>query len=135
MRPELLSMVCRFAFTAFGIMLNDLPPGLEAKLPPTDARFRPDMRALELGKNSEVHLKCWYYAGCMPYRRVSVRSATEHAAYGRMTACAEPSTLQSHCGDVRSCGQLQKQHSYGETSKMESIAFCQSVCVMHKMSI
>jgi hypothetical protein len=38
-----------YGFTAFGITLNEMTSGLEAKLPPTDSRFRPDVKALENG--------------------------------------------------------------------------------------
>jgi hypothetical protein len=31
------------------MQLNYIPEGMEEKLPPTDARFRPDQRALENG--------------------------------------------------------------------------------------
>jgi oxysterol-binding protein-related protein 3/6/7 len=38
-----------YGFTSFGITLNELFPDLAKKLPPTDSRFRPDVRALEEG--------------------------------------------------------------------------------------
>lgn len=38
-----------YGFTAFGITLNEITPDIESKLPPTDSRFRPDVRALEEG--------------------------------------------------------------------------------------
>lgn len=38
-----------YGFTAFGITLNEITSDLEGKLPPTDSRFRPDVRALEEG--------------------------------------------------------------------------------------
>lgn len=39
-----------YGFTSFGITLNEITPDLEGKLPPTDSRLRPDVRALELGQ-------------------------------------------------------------------------------------
>ncbi|KAI8995464.1 Oxysterol-binding protein-domain-containing protein [Trametes punicea] len=39
-----------YGFTAFGITLNEITPDLEGKLPPTDSRYRPDVRALEDGE-------------------------------------------------------------------------------------
>jgi hypothetical protein len=36
--------------TAFAIALNEAEPSLLAELPPTDARFRPDQRCLEIGE-------------------------------------------------------------------------------------
>lgn len=39
-----------YGFTSFGITLNEITPDLEGRLPPTDSRFRPDVRALEEGK-------------------------------------------------------------------------------------
>lgn len=38
-----------YGFTSFGITLNEITSDIEAKLPPTDSRFRPDVRALEEG--------------------------------------------------------------------------------------
>ena len=39
-----------YGFTSWGITLNEITPGMEAKLPPTDSRYRPDVRALEEGQ-------------------------------------------------------------------------------------
>ncbi|TFK57419.1 hypothetical protein OE88DRAFT_1651128 [Heliocybe sulcata] len=38
-----------YGFTYFGITLNEITPDLEGKLPPTDSRYRTDVRALEEG--------------------------------------------------------------------------------------
>jgi oxysterol-binding protein-related protein 3/6/7 len=38
-----------YGFTAFGITLNEINPEIRQRLPPTDSRFRPDVRALEEG--------------------------------------------------------------------------------------
>lgn len=38
-----------YGFTSFGITLNEITADLEGKLPPTDSRLRPDVRALEEG--------------------------------------------------------------------------------------
>jgi oxysterol-binding protein-related protein 3/6/7 len=38
-----------YGFTAWGITLNEMTADLEGKLPPTDSRYRPDVRALEEG--------------------------------------------------------------------------------------
>ncbi|KAJ7706447.1 hypothetical protein B0H17DRAFT_1037251 [Mycena rosella] len=38
-----------YGFTSFGITLNEMTSDLEGKLPPTDSRCRPDVRALEEG--------------------------------------------------------------------------------------
>ncbi|KAH8515963.1 hypothetical protein H0E87_004397 [Populus deltoides] len=40
----------RYNLTRFAITLNELTPGLEEKLPPTDSRLRPDQRYLENGE-------------------------------------------------------------------------------------
>eukprot|EP00246_Nothoceros_aenigmaticus_P014374 TRINITY_DN5423_c0_g1_i2.p1 TRINITY_DN5423_c0_g1~~TRINITY_DN5423_c0_g1_i2.p1 ORF type:complete len:322 (+),score=38.86 TRINITY_DN5423_c0_g1_i2:1-966(+) len=40
----------RYGLTAFAITLNELTEGLQAKLPPTDSRLRPDQRHLENGE-------------------------------------------------------------------------------------
>ncbi|KAJ7462634.1 oxysterol binding protein [Mycena galericulata] len=42
-----------YGFTSFGITLNEITSDLEGRLPPTDSRYRPDVRALEEG-NLEV---------------------------------------------------------------------------------
>lgn len=38
-----------YGFTFFGITLNEITPDIANKLPPTDSRLRPDVRALEEG--------------------------------------------------------------------------------------
>ncbi|KAK9270071.1 hypothetical protein L1049_025644 [Liquidambar formosana] len=40
----------RYNLTRFAITLNELTPGLQEKLPPTDSRLRPDQRYLENGE-------------------------------------------------------------------------------------
>ncbi|XP_019164594.1 PREDICTED: oxysterol-binding protein-related protein 2A-like [Ipomoea nil] len=40
----------RYNMSAFAITLNELTPGLQEKLPPTDSRLRPDQRYLENGE-------------------------------------------------------------------------------------
>eukprot|EP00897_Mesotaenium_endlicherianum_P000979 jgi/Mesen1/10882/ME000935S10226 len=39
----------RYNLTSFAIQLNEITPGLQEHLPPTDSRLRPDQRALEVG--------------------------------------------------------------------------------------
>lgn len=43
-----------YGFTSFGITLNEITEDIEDKLPPTDSRFRPDVRALEEGDIDEA---------------------------------------------------------------------------------
>jgi oxysterol-binding protein-related protein 3/6/7 len=38
-----------YGFTTWGITLNEMTADLQGKLPPTDSRYRPDVRALEEG--------------------------------------------------------------------------------------
>jgi hypothetical protein len=38
-----------YGLTTFAVTLNEITPDLEGKLPPTDSRYRPDVRALEEG--------------------------------------------------------------------------------------
>jgi hypothetical protein len=38
-----------YGFTSFAITLNEIAPDLQRRLPPTDSRYRPDIRALEEG--------------------------------------------------------------------------------------
>lgn len=50
-----LNVMCaRYNMPVFSVRLNEMTPGLEAKLPPTDVRSRWDLRALEQGKYQEV---------------------------------------------------------------------------------
>ncbi|KAH7883783.1 Oxysterol-binding protein-domain-containing protein [Phlebopus sp. FC_14] len=44
----------QYGFTAFGITLNEMTSDLEGKLPATDSRYRPDVRALEEGDVDEA---------------------------------------------------------------------------------
>uniref|UniRef100_A0A3Q3WV55 Oxysterol-binding protein n=1 Tax=Mola mola TaxID=94237 RepID=A0A3Q3WV55_MOLML len=43
----LLCLLQMYNFTSFAMSLNELQPGMEATLAPTDCRFRPDIRAME----------------------------------------------------------------------------------------
>lgn len=45
-----------YNFTNFTIMLNELEPGMEGLLAPTDCRLRPDIRAMENGNMGNVVL-------------------------------------------------------------------------------
>lgn len=38
-----------YNFTSFAMTLNELEPGMERLLAPTDCRLRPDIRAMENG--------------------------------------------------------------------------------------
>ncbi|KAM9341849.1 oxysterol-binding protein-related protein 2-like [Pholidichthys leucotaenia] len=51
-RPPHSSMM--YNFTHFAMALNELEPGMEAVLPPTDCRFRPDIRAMENGNMDDA---------------------------------------------------------------------------------
>lgn len=44
----------RYNLTLFAIQLNEITPGLAAKLAPTDCRLRPDQHCLELGEYDQV---------------------------------------------------------------------------------
>lgn len=46
-----------YGFTAFGMTLNEITSDLEGRLPPTDSRFRPDVRALEEGDDAEAEVQ------------------------------------------------------------------------------
>lgn len=46
----------RFTFSEWTASLNELAPGQRRRLPPTDARLRPDVRAIEEGRFTEVLL-------------------------------------------------------------------------------
>ncbi|CAK9173191.1 unnamed protein product [Ilex paraguariensis] len=45
----------RYNLTSFAITLNELTPGLQEKLPPTDSRLRPDQRYLENGEYDKAN--------------------------------------------------------------------------------
>ena len=47
----------RYNMTQFAIYLNEMTPGLQQRLPPTDSRLRPDQHALEEGIFDQVR-KC-----------------------------------------------------------------------------
>ncbi|EYU24744.1 hypothetical protein ABFS82_05G080900 [Erythranthe guttata] len=47
----------RYNLTSFAITLNELTPGLEEKLPPTDSRLRPDQRHLENGEFDKANVE------------------------------------------------------------------------------
>lgn len=49
----LFSFPQMYNFTNFAMSLNELEPGMEAVLAPTDCRFRPDIRAMENGNMSK----------------------------------------------------------------------------------
>ncbi|KAL5729377.1 Oxysterol-binding protein-related protein 2A [Ranunculus cassubicifolius] len=44
-----------YNLTSFAITLNELTPGLQEKLPPTDSRLRPDQRHLENGEYEKAN--------------------------------------------------------------------------------
>lgn len=46
-----------YNFTSFAMTLNELEPGKERLLPPTDCRLRPDIRAMENGDIGRNDLK------------------------------------------------------------------------------
>lgn len=45
----------RYNLSSFAITLNELTPGLQEKLPPTDSRLRPDQRHLENGEYEKAN--------------------------------------------------------------------------------
>lgn len=53
-----------YNFTNFAMSLNELEPGMEAILAPTDCRFRPDIRAMENGNISKWIWDYYYYSFC-----------------------------------------------------------------------
>jgi hypothetical protein len=91
----------RYNLPLFSLRLNEMTPGLEVKLPPTDVRRRWDLRALEQGDYDKVPC-CCYHANpnalhcclqfCPPpslvmFNRVSV-SAPMCFAQSILQACA-----------------------------------------------
>lgn len=53
-----------YNFTNFAMSLNELEPGMEAILAPTDCRFRPDIRAMENGNISKWILDFCFHSVC-----------------------------------------------------------------------
>lgn len=51
----------RFAFTGWAVSLNDMPEGMERLLPPSDVRWRQDVRLLEQGRYDEVRSSNWCF--------------------------------------------------------------------------
>lgn len=49
-----LSRRCRYDFTEWATSLNTMSPCLERLLPPSDMRWRKDVRALEEGRYGQV---------------------------------------------------------------------------------
>ncbi|MEQ2226619.1 Oxysterol-binding protein- protein 2 [Ilyodon furcidens] len=47
--PWLVLGLMMYNFTSFAVTLNELEPGMERLLAPTDCRLRPDIRAMENG--------------------------------------------------------------------------------------
>ena len=52
------SCFCRFGMTSWVLALNEMSPGLQQLLPPTDTRMRADIRALEQGRYDQVRWAC-----------------------------------------------------------------------------
>lgn len=50
-----------YHFTNFAMALNELEPGMEAVLAPTDCRFRPDIRAMENGNMGNMILMSYQH--------------------------------------------------------------------------
>lgn len=48
-------LVSRYNFSEWDASLNEVTQGQRGRLPPSDARFRPDVRAIEDGCFTEVH--------------------------------------------------------------------------------
>ena len=46
----------RYQFTRWAIQLNEITPGLQQRLAPTDCRLRPDQHYTELGEYDKVRL-------------------------------------------------------------------------------
>ncbi len=47
----------RYQFTRWAIQLNEITPGLQQRLAPTDCRLRPDQHYTELGEYDKVRLR------------------------------------------------------------------------------
>jgi len=47
-------LTCRYHFSEWTAQLNEITQGQRGRLIPTDTRFRPDVRAIEEGRYTEV---------------------------------------------------------------------------------
>ena len=67
---------CRYKFTKWAVSLNTMSPGLEKLLPPSDMRWRKDVRALEEGRYGEVNAPSPFSAPshCLDVSRMSAAS-------------------------------------------------------------
>lgn len=58
-----------YNFTSFAMTLNELEPGMERLLAPTDCRLRPDIRAMEngdIGTTGRFRVQCCFSpCGCI----------------------------------------------------------------------
>lgn len=104
----------RFGFSRWALSLNDMPEGLERLLPPSDMRWRRDVRLLEQGKYDEAE-------GERKRLLKRVASAREAA-----TRPFEPRWFQLHpevrCADTRA-GYPQRQYMNQErVQKMKGSA-------------
>ena len=54
----------RFNFSKWAVSLNSTPPGMERLLPPSDVRWRKDVRLLEQGQYEQV--RSWPSQALLP---------------------------------------------------------------------
>lgn len=62
-KDNLCSLLQMYNFTSFAMTLNELEPGMERLLAPTDCRLRPDIRAMEngdIGTTSCIIVQCCF---------------------------------------------------------------------------
>lgn len=59
----------QYGLTSFAMTLNEITPDLDGRLPPTDSRLRPDVRALEEGRIDDAELGKEQLEGAQRHRR------------------------------------------------------------------
>ena len=87
-------MTSRYGMTRFVASMNQVVPGQQAKLPPSDSRQRPDLRALEQGRAKEVLL---LPTTCLHKRITCMFDVIQ--VWQSMVACKQDQALRCSCID------------------------------------
>lgn len=70
-----------YNFTSFAMTLNELEPGMERFLPPTDCRLRPDIKAMEngdIGRSNLPKEKRFHPSACFNSRFLYLTDAASN---------------------------------------------------------
>ncbi|BDA41111.1 Oxysterol-binding protein-related protein 1B [Coccomyxa sp. Obi] len=89
----------RYCMTPWVLRLNDMTPQLAGRLPPTDTRLRPDVRALEAGI---------YDQAALHYKRLEEEQAARLATSAKTGAAHEPHWFER----VRNGGKIGEEYLF-----------------------